>query len=234
MRLVGALLASWLITACAVIPPDNTPVFSSYISTISAAVRLATDDARATGFHVGGGFFVSVHHFDHNTTDLRLWDGRVVPARRIWSDQAADLSIFFAENIDLVPSLRFRCGVPLATGERIYMVGFPGGDDIAATVAWGNVGIAIPDSEGHVSADLAAPAGTSGAPVIDSRGLVVGVGPGNPGAEVPHHGRHAYRPARGCLSGSARDPLHDPRAAPSARDLSLHSVKVRGGSPQVY
>ena len=101
-----------------------------------------------------------------------------MPARRIWSDQAADLSIFFAENIDLVPSLRFRCGVPLATGERIYMVGFPGGDDIAATVAWGNVGIAIPDSEGHVSADLAAPAGTSGAPVIDSRGLVVGVGQG--------------------------------------------------------
>lgn len=160
------ILALALLAGCVALPNYKVETGATVMLTdMSGAMSVS-------GFHVGDGFIVTVRHFNPALAVLRYGDKRV-QAKRVWENEQLDLAIFRSDRADIshLPALKFRCNKPLRIGEEIRLVAYPGGRSLS--ISWGRVGSINQDADGQVGADITAPLGTSGGPILDNRGYVV-------------------------------------------------------------
>jgi S1-C subfamily serine protease len=79
-----------------------------------------------------------------------------------------------------IPPAKVYCG-PLKTGERVIHVGYPGtgGSGVIRSITYGRISVVNTEEQGDysnmVGADLGADAGSSGGPVFNMKGEVVGI-----------------------------------------------------------
>jgi S1-C subfamily serine protease len=128
------------------------------------------------------GYVVTNHHVVGSARDLRvgLPDGRVLPARLVGADAATDLAVVRVEATGL-PFATLATGAAPRAGQLAIAIGNPLG--FASTVSAGvvsAVGRALRGRDGRLVEDViqhTAPLnpGSSGGPLVDSRGRVIGI-----------------------------------------------------------
>jgi S1-C subfamily serine protease len=165
-----------------------------------------------SGFVLEDGLIVTNRHVVGQPREVSIstWDGRTFDARVDGIAQDADLAVIRVSATGL-PTATLR-RTPVIIGERIAVIGYPGGG--GATITTGRVlgltdGPVLGEQVPAIRVDAEVRPGNSGGPLIDADGLVIGVifalsGPGGDGLAVPTDvlldrlDRQGFRAPTGC------------------------------------
>jgi S1-C subfamily serine protease len=165
-----------------------------------------------SGFVLDDGLIVTNRHVVGQPREVAIstWDGRSFDARVDGIAQDADLAVIRVSGLDL-PRATVR-DAPAVIGERIAVIGYPGGG--GATITTGRVlgftdGPILGETVPAIRVDAEVRPGNSGGPLIDAEGRVIGVifalsGPGGDGLAVPvdvlvaRLDRQGFTPPTGC------------------------------------
>lgn len=148
---------------------------------VSARYRYRTDKYTGTGWSWGGPYVCTCRHLLPADADLRieLWDknGSCYDAKLVWADKRSDVAFLWVASLS-------QEGLPLredsfpALGETIYTVGAPLG--LLGTLQEGFVSAELryleeSAQEPFLQLSLPAQAGSSGSPVVDHQGRLIGM-----------------------------------------------------------
>jgi serine protease Do len=172
-------------------------VVSIYTDTLVSR-RGAHRQGAGSGFVIDAdGLVVTNHHVVDGASaiEVRFDDGQALTAQLLGSDPATDLALLKVEGRDL-PRVTLGASAELAVGDWVVAVGNPMGLDHSATVGIisgkgrGSLGLYSDSYLDFLQTDADIAPGSSGGPLFDLRGQVVGintaVGPGNgPGFAIP-------------------------------------------------
>lgn len=142
-----------------------------------AVVTVLLGDGHGSGFFITPTLLLTNHHVAGNRdrVRIRLSDGTEAIGEVIRSDAARDIAIVeFAE--PLADPLPLRTSLP-ARAESVYAIGSPDDTGLAGTVTRGIVSQIRTDERGldWIQADVTIHAGSSGGPLLDEAGNVVGL-----------------------------------------------------------
>jgi len=164
--------------------------FSRVIIRVSESLRPAVVNLRGMRGRGEGsgvlftpdGFLLTNHHVinGHRRVRIRLNDGRELGGRVVGADPWTDLAVVQADDSGL-PHARFGDSTRLRVGQLVVAIGSPFGFD--STVTAGVVsalGRTLRSITGHlvdnvIQTDAALNPGNSGGPLVDSRGMVIGI-----------------------------------------------------------
>ncbi|MFM7207990.1 MAG: S1C family serine protease [Planctomycetaceae bacterium] len=127
-----------------------------------------------------GGVIVTNYHVVANSTeiDVALADGRRFPARLLGADAATDLAVLRIEASDL-PAASWGDSDTLEVGEMVWAIGNPFGLDRTITYgivsAVGRRGVVESPYQEFLQTDAAINPGSSGGPLVDVHGHVMGI-----------------------------------------------------------
>jgi S1-C subfamily serine protease len=143
------------------------------------ADHLIQDGASGFVIHEDGSIVTSRHAIEQATRiRVRTADGRVLAATLVGTDRATDLAVIQVAAQGL-PALRFASMERHRVGDWVLAVGAPFGLDTTVTVgvlsAIGRSGLDVTEIEDYVQTDAAIHVGSSGGPLVDLDGDVVGV-----------------------------------------------------------
>jgi S1-C subfamily serine protease len=165
-----------------------------------------------SGFVLDDGLIVTNRHVVGQPREVAIstWDGRSFAARVDGIAQDADLAVIRVSGLDLPRATVREEGAVI--GERIAVIGYPGGG--GATITTGRVlgftnGPILGETVPAIRVDAEVRPGNSGGPLIDAEGRVIGVifalsGPGGEGLAVPVDvliaslEREGFKPPAGC------------------------------------
>lgn len=137
-----------------------------------------------SGFVVeASGLVVTNHHViaDARSVQVRLSDGRSFPAKVVGSDPATDLAILQLEGAEGLPTVVLGDSGTLEVGDWVVAMGNPMGLDHSATVGIisgkgrGSLGLYRDSYIDFLQTDADIAPGSSGGPLFDLRGRVVGI-----------------------------------------------------------
>lgn len=148
---------------------------------IGSGFILSDDGVVVTNHHVVAGA---------DRYEVRLADGRRFRATLRGSDQFTDLAVLQIEGADRLPTLALGSSSELRVGDYVVAIGSPLGlestvtSGIVSAKGRGDLGLYRDSYLDFVQTDAAISRGSSGGPLVDLRGRVVGVntavaGPGN-------------------------------------------------------
>jgi S1-C subfamily serine protease len=169
----GAIIAATLLIGSAVKADE---------SLAPPTVKVRIDGGSGSGFHIGGGTFVTAAHVVEGQETVKIEfspDGKNYvqePATVVKVDPAADVAVLSVEKFEAVSATSLDCREPVV-GEPVRAVGNPLGDFNVTTFGFvsrapGN----YPDSDaGLVILDLTLAPGMSGGPIFDADGEVIAV-----------------------------------------------------------
>jgi serine protease Do len=134
-----------------------------------SGIVLSTDGAVVTNNHVIE---------DALSINVRLRDGRYLPARFIGRDPATDLAVLKIDAAGLTPA-KLADSDAAKVGEMVVAIGSPFGLGYSVTSgvlsAKGRAGLGVNDLEDYLQTDASINPGNSGGPLCDLEGRVVGV-----------------------------------------------------------
>ncbi|MEM9192570.1 MAG: serine protease [Myxococcota bacterium] len=165
----------------ATIPPPPPPLETSIPRWSESIVRVLSPNAVGTGFvAIDAQHVVTALHLveEGHGVDVRTQDGVVVAGDVIAVDEDSDLALIRLERaLTDVSPLPFEDSVRL--GEEVYVIGHPaagGGELLEGLFSWSiSRGIISGVGPRAVQTDAAVNQGTSGAPILNGDGRVVGV-----------------------------------------------------------
>jgi S1-C subfamily serine protease len=195
----------------------GTPTLRGFSDYERAALRIRNIScegvARGSGFAVADRVIVTNRHVAEGATSLEVetYDGRTRVVETAGVVGIADLAIIRTSQ-DLPTTLPLAPSNP-RRGDRIRVVGFPGGGQLTTTtgavLGYGPDGLGVSDELMLVN-DAPIQPGSSGSPLVDDGGQVVGVAyagsrSGGPNLAVPVDllrkviaGEARLDPVRGC------------------------------------
>lgn len=151
---------------------------------IRATPSQAIPSGSGSGFIISPGYVLTSNHLVAGATRLviGLYDGRLVPGRVVGRDFLTDLALIKVEIEGLVPA-RLGSSSQLRIGETVVAIGNPLAIKGGATVSVGVVSaldraIVPPTGEtlyNLIQSDAAINPGSSGGPLVDLSGRVVGI-----------------------------------------------------------
>src|SRR5438876_2320585 len=202
LSVVGSvLLMGCLLSSVAAAPDDNLPpkslpvpdvvaeVLPSVVSVMAhGPIRLAPSQTlpsgSGSGIIISPGYILTSNHLVTGATRLvvGLYDGRLVPGRVVGRDFLTDLALVKVEIEGLVPAKLGRSS-RLRIGETVVAIGNPLAMKGGATVSVGVVSaldraIVPPSGEtlyNLIQTDAALNPGSSGGPLVDLSGRVIGI-----------------------------------------------------------
>jgi serine protease Do len=139
--------------------------------------------ARGTGsgviYDASGAILTNNHVIDHALSiNVRLRDGRLLPARLLGRDPATDLAVIKVDAKGLTPA-RFADSDAARVGEWVVAIGSPFGLGYTVTTgvlsAKGRGGLGMNQIEDYLQTDASINPGNSGGPLSDLDGRVLGI-----------------------------------------------------------
>ena len=185
--LAAVLAASTALASCSGVDPTTTASVAP--DPMATVVRITLPDgAHGSGFHIGGGMFVTAAHVvtGQIVALLEFEGGAKENATVAWDNRTSDVGTLRADRPYVGPSATIECRDP-AVGEQLTAYGNPGQDNflaIPATVV-GAARERAPNWRKVVPVALGAQGGISGGPAFDADGDVVGIVVGAPMAVLP-------------------------------------------------
>ena len=166
LALIGGLLAAFL-TGCS--SPQTSAVTPLHRST----VLIEHEQGHGSGLIVGPRRVLTAHHVvQGDGLDIRFFNGDANAGSVIWSDAERDLALIDVTVPEGHPSALLSCEQP-EPGQHVISVGHP------IQSQWVLVGGFLPNSGliagRYVSLGFPVGLGTSGGPVFDEDGKVVGI-----------------------------------------------------------
>ncbi len=176
-------------------PPQPTPAIEDVIASLIPSVVTVinqqhnsftnADEGRVVGTGVvidSRGYIATNNHVVDTPQDLRiiLADGREVTAELIAANPAEDLAILKIDVVDL-PEIEWASSNPVRPGQAVYAIGSPLGDfpgSVSRGIVSGlNRALEIDKYviDGLIQTDAAINRGSSGGPLINLEGKVVGI-----------------------------------------------------------
>jgi uncharacterized protein (TIGR00730 family) len=152
-------------------------------------------EAKGSGFFISSdGYIVTNNHVVKNAKSVfvTLSDGSKLPAKIVGTDPSTDLAVLKVKRDKPFPYLQLGDSAKVVPGQWVIAIGNPFG--LAETVTTGVVsalGRDIGDGQYDSFIQIDAPIneGNSGGPLLNQRGEVIGVIPGELfAAEIPHPG----------------------------------------------
>jgi S1-C subfamily serine protease len=221
--------------------PDLALVETARQATVTIRVPGADGEEEAIGagfIHQGTRKIVTNAHVvgDRETLRIGLADGRVIEARVAGRDVVTDIALIEAE-VDGIAGLTFS-EMPVEVGETVHAVGTPFG--LGQTVTRGIVSaldraIDATTPFGMVQHDAPLNPGSSGGPVIDATGKVIGINVAMPDGFRRDVGIAYAIPAavaeRAVLRLAAGIPVVERRIGVSVRALTPRLAAAIGVSP---
>jgi S1-C subfamily serine protease len=148
-------------------------------------MRWAREDGVARGMGSGvvfssDGAILTNNHVIENarSINVRLYDGRLLPARLVGRDPATDLAVLRVEAKDL-PAAKFADSGTAKVGEWVLAIGSPFGLGYTVTTgvlsAKGRGGLGVNAVEDYLQTDASINPGNSGGPLVDLDGEVLGI-----------------------------------------------------------
>lgn len=148
---------------------------------LPAVVKLESPEGWGTGFFITStGVIATNDHVleGHSTLDVVLSDGRKISGDVVYSDENLDLALVKVSGENF-PALPLADGSELTQGDRVVLIGNPGGG-MPNTVTEGVISAIGPDPFGGkgtwIQTDAAINPGNSGGPLLNVHGDVVGIG----------------------------------------------------------
>lgn len=143
----------------------------------ATVVTVITGSGHGSGFFIAPNLVLTNHHvaLDAERLKVRLINGTEVLATTLRSDKRRDVALLQIENGEFMPlPIRAR---PVALTEEVYAVGSPFDETLAGSVTRGIVSQIQRDEHGLqlIQADATIQRGSSGGPLLDAEGNVVGI-----------------------------------------------------------
>ena len=142
-----------------------------------STVRVTVGQGHGSGVNIGG-FVISAAHVVGSESEVMLStsDGKQTPADVLWVNRAHDVALLKPREKLTAAVSRLACDAPVSVGQSIEAVGNPG--PLEFVHSWGRV--SGPTKEYFrwklaFIADLGIAPGSSGGPVLDHHGRVVGI-----------------------------------------------------------
>lgn len=143
----------------------------------AAVVTVITGTGHGSGFFIAPNLILTNHHVALNAERLkvRLINGTEVLATTLRSDRQRDVALLQIANGEFTP-LPVRV-TPVALTEEVYAIGSPLDESLAGSVTRGIVSQIQRDEHGMalIQADATIQPGSSGGPLVDGQGNVVGI-----------------------------------------------------------
>lgn len=143
----------------------------------AAVVTVITGSGHGSGFFIAPNLVLTNHHVALNADRLkvRLINGTEVLATTLRSDKQRDVALLQIEGGEFTPlPIRLK---PVALTEEVYAIGSPFDESLAGSVTRGIVSQLQHDEHGLelIQADATIQHGSSGGPLLDAQGNVVGI-----------------------------------------------------------
>ncbi len=173
----GAIAKALSVPTTTTVPPCS---FSRSIPEVLPSVfRVKSEVGMGTAFYIGNNEFVTARHVVEESASVTLTNSSAtLNALRVWSDAQYDVAILSGSGGD-ISALQLRRTSTVRPGQEIAAVGFP---LISASLASATSGLlsrisAVPAlGEGvFLQTDAAVNQGSSGGPLVDKCGEVVGL-----------------------------------------------------------
>jgi serine protease Do len=157
--------------------PFNGPIGANMSRIQASVVTVTTGTGFGSGFFVTPDMVLTNHHvvLDAVRVKITLINGMEVYAKTLRSDKKRDVALLRIESGTFTP-LPLR-KTPVAITEEVYAVGSPLYESLAGTVTRGIVSQIKHDEDGLelIQADANIEHGSSGGPLLDAQGNVVGL-----------------------------------------------------------
>lgn len=137
--------------------------------------------SRGSGFIINPqGYLLTAHHVIDKAKDIevRLADGKRLPARIITADAQVDLAIIKVQTERELPIIPLGDSEAIRVGDLAAVLGFPFGRESSMNLGIiSRTGRSYPDSASYdfIQTDAGGYAGGSGGPLLNSKGHVVGM-----------------------------------------------------------
>ena len=157
--------------------PGDEPLASAITNVRAAVATVFGEVGSGTGFFVSpDGYLLTNQHVVGATrfVKVRLPTGRELVGEVVRSDRSRDVALVKAEPPGVKP-LPLRSGEP-NVGDEVYAIGSPLGDKFSGTLTRGVLsGYRTLDDKRFLQSDVAILPGSSGGPLLDGKGAVVGI-----------------------------------------------------------
>lgn len=143
-----------------------------------STLLVTVEQGHGSGVHIGSGFVITAAHVVGQVSEAMLSasDGSKHPADVLWVNGPHDVALLRMRDQEGVAVSRLNCASSVSIGQHIEAIGNPG--RLQFVHSWGRVsGVVQEMFRWRVAfvADLGIAPGSSGGPVIDERGRVVGI-----------------------------------------------------------